>query len=100
MQCCNTVSLTTDLSMNTTQNKFFNLECSQRLEKRHFTNQNAIVLEKYISCSHIESSNMKIEAFSELILTNSIQNKLGGIIILSRTPSQEFCILMNVDEFF
>ena len=50
-------------------------------------------------CNHIESSNMKIEAFSELILTNSIQNMLGGIIILNGTPSQEFCILMNVDEF-
>ena len=42
---------------------------------------------------------MKNEAFSELILTNSIQNMLGGIIILNGTPSQEFFILMNVDEF-
>ena len=42
---------------------------------------------------------MKIEAFSELILKNSIQNMLGEIIILNGTPSQEFCILMNVDEF-
>ena len=43
---CNTISLTTDLSMNMTQNKFLNLVCSQRLEKRHFTNLNVIVLDK------------------------------------------------------
>ena len=46
MQYCNTISIITDLSMSTTQDKFFNLECSQRLGKRHFTNQNAIVVGK------------------------------------------------------
>ena len=42
---------------------------------------------------------MKYEVFSELILTSSIQNILGGIIILNSTPPQEFCILMNVMHF-
>ena len=42
---------------------------------------------------------MKNEAFSELILTNSIQNILGGIIKLYRTSPQKFCVLMNVDAF-
>ena len=42
---------------------------------------------------------MKNEAFSELILTNSIQNILGGIIKLYGTSPQKFFILMKVDEF-
>ena len=42
---------------------------------------------------------MKNEAFSELILTNPIQNILGGIIKLNGTFPQKFCILMNVDAF-
>ena len=51
---------------------------SPSIRKRYFISQNAIIVKKQISCSHIESFSMPNEAFSQLISTKSLQITLRG----------------------
>ena len=54
------------------------LRLSPSIRKIYFIKQNAIIVKKQISCSHIESSSMPNEAFSQLISTKSLQITLRG----------------------
>ena len=47
---------------------------SPSIGKRSFKIYEAIVVKKYLSCNHIESSNIQNKAFSKQILTKSLQN--------------------------
>ena len=54
------------------------LRLSPSIRKIYFIRQNAIIVKKQISCSHIESSSLPNEAFSQLISTKSLQITLRG----------------------
>ena len=47
---------------------------SPSIGKRYLTNQNTIMVKKWISCSHIESPKIRNEEFAEIIPAKSLKN--------------------------